>query len=90
MYCTSTPSENSRRPAATAGWWGGAVRLGAVTGVLCFIGADWGWLMRSKQIKGVTVLWPLRLPEHVAAAGVRSELVPAVAARLRAGLKPAT
>lgn len=61
-----------------------------VTGVLCFIGADWGWLMRSKQIKGVTALWPLKLPEHVAATGDYGELVPAAAARLRAGLKPAT
>ena len=60
-----------------------------VTGVLCFIGADWGWLMRSKQIKGVTALWPLKLPEHVAAAGFHGEAVPIVAARLRAGLKPA-
>ncbi len=61
-----------------------------VTGVLCFIEADWGWLMRTKQIEGVTVLWPLKLPEHVAAAGVHGEAVPIVAARLRAQLKPAT
>lgn len=61
-----------------------------VTGVLCFIGADWGWRMRSKQIKGVTALWPLKLPEHVAATGAYGELVPAAAARLRAQLKPAT
>lgn len=61
-----------------------------VTGVLCFIGADWGWLMRSKQIKGVTALWPLKLTEHVAATGDYGEVVPAAAARLRAELKPAT
>ena len=51
---------------------------------------DWGWLMRSKQIKGVTVLWPLKLPDHVAATGDYGGLVPAAAARLRAALKPAT
>lgn len=61
-----------------------------VTGVLCFVGADWGWLMRSKQIKGVTALWPLKLPEHVSAAGDHGELVSAAAARMRTGLKPVT
>lgn len=61
-----------------------------VTGVLCFVGADWGWLMRSKQVKGVTALWPLKLPEHVAAVGGHGDAVPIVAARLRAALKPAT
>ena len=69
---------------------GGEFASVPVTGVLCFIGADWGWLMRSKQIKGVTVLWPLKLPDHVAATGDYGGLVPAAAARLRAALKPAT
>lgn len=46
--------------------------------------------MRSKQIKGVTALWPLKLPEHVAATGLHGEVVLAAAACLRAALKPAT
>lgn len=61
-----------------------------VTGVLCFIGANWGLLRRSKQINGVTALWPLKLPEYVSVAGGHGAVVSAVAARLRAGLKPAT
>jgi len=32
-------------------------------------------------IKGVTALWPLKLPDHVAAPGDYGELVPASAAR---------
>ena len=61
-----------------------------VKGVLCFIGANWGLLKRSKQIKGVTALWPLKLPEYVSVPGGHQAVVSAVAARLRAGLKPAT
>jgi len=80
-------------------WQVGVVRsaLGAdfkdvrASGVLCFIGADWGWRMRPKSIKDVTVLWPLALADHV---GVIGELMPeqvvAIAERLRAELKPAT
>jgi hypothetical protein len=61
-----------------------------VKGVLCFIGCDWGVFPRPKRIRGVTALWPKALPDHVAATGSASERVAAVAAELRARLRPAT
>ncbi len=39
----------------------------SVGGVLCFIGCEWGWRMRAKVVKGVTAVWPVALPDHVAA-----------------------
>ena len=60
-----------------------------VIGVLCFVGAEWGWFARPQQINGVTVLWPLKLPEHVGRAGEHGDAVGAVAARLRTALQPA-
>lgn len=61
-----------------------------VTGVLCFIGCDWGWRMKQKKVKGVTVLWPLALPDHVSADGPHAADLAAIAAHLRSRLKPAT
>jgi len=61
-----------------------------VSGVLCFINADWGWRMKQKIVKGVTVLWPLALPDHVSADGPHAQQVEAVAAHLRSRLKPAS
>jgi hypothetical protein len=60
-----------------------------VTGVLCFIGADWGIFgpRKAKSLKGATILWPLKLPELVATPGTVD--VRAVADRLRTALKPA-
>lgn len=42
-----------------------------VHGVLCFIGAEWGLLgpRKPKTLRGVTILWPLKLPDLVGAAG---------------------
>jgi hypothetical protein len=60
-----------------------------VSGVLCFIGTDWGVLgpRKVKTLKGVTMLWPLKLPEFVSAPGTVD--VAAIAVHLRAVLKPA-
>jgi len=61
-----------------------------VSGVLCFIGADWGLLgMRTaKTLHGATILWPLKLPELVGASG--SVDVARTAAHMRRALKPVT
>ncbi len=57
-------------------------------GVLCFVGCEWGWIMKQKRVKGVTVLWPTALPDHVAAAGELGTRVEAIADHLRARLRP--
>lgn len=61
-----------------------------VNGVLCFVGGEWGLIMRPKTVKGVVALWPKKLPEHVTQPGVCAEAVPAIVARLRSGLTPAS
>jgi hypothetical protein len=60
-----------------------------VSGVLCFIGADWGLFgpRRVKTLKDVTMLWPLKLPDLVTATGTVD--VATTAAHLRSALKPA-
>lgn len=60
-----------------------------VRGVLCFIGSSWGWRLRIKIIKGVTVVWPDGLPGVVAADGFHAGSVEAIADHLRSKLKPA-
>jgi hypothetical protein len=60
-----------------------------VHGVLCFVGAEWGIIMRSKTVKTVTALWPTKLPEHVTQEGAHSAVMGAIAVRLRDGLRPA-
>jgi hypothetical protein len=61
-----------------------------VSGVLCFIGADWGIFgpRKVKTLKGVTLLWPLKLPDFVSAVGAVD--VAETAAYLRSVLKPAS
>jgi len=61
-----------------------------VRGVLCFVGCEWGWIMRTKHVKGVTALWPKALPEHVSMAGSLAERVTDIADHLRQQLHPAT
>lgn len=61
-----------------------------VRGVLCFVGCEWGWIMRTKSIKDVTALWPTALPNHVAVAGLHAERIGGIADRLRTNLRPAT
>ncbi|MCC5953173.1 MAG: NERD domain-containing protein [Acidimicrobiia bacterium] len=61
-----------------------------VQGVLCFIGCEWGWIMRKKRVKGVTALWPKALADHVAAPGHLDDEIEAVANHLRSRLRPAT
>lgn len=60
-----------------------------VRGVLCFIGCDWGIRMKAKELKGVRIVWPLALPDLVAAAGAHADRVNAVAERLASQLRPA-
>lgn len=40
-----------------------------VTGVLCFVEADWPLIGGDFRISGVHVLWPRRLAKHLAGAG---------------------
>lgn len=61
-----------------------------VHGVLCFIGCEWGLIMRRKCIKGVTALWPRALPDQVSAPGPLDERVAVIAEHLRCQLPPAT
>jgi hypothetical protein len=60
-----------------------------VHGVLCFVGCEWGWIMRPKRIRAVTAVWPLRLPEHVTAPGPHSNDAAAIAEHLHRRLRPA-
>jgi len=60
-----------------------------IHGVLCFIGATWGWRLKAKTAKGVTAIWPKGLPELVARSGMKPLDVAPVAARLREALPPA-
>lgn len=62
----------------------------AVRGVLCFVGSEWGWIMRTKRVRGVTALWPLALPDHVSAPGELGARVTEIADHLRERLRPAT
>jgi hypothetical protein len=61
-----------------------------IRGVLCFIGCEWGWIMRKKVVDGVTALWPMALPDHVSVPGNLGPRVSAIASHLRGRLKPAT
>ena len=61
-----------------------------IRGVLCFVGCEWGWIMKKKFVNGVTALWPTALPDHVVAAGEFGAQVPAIAEHLRGKLRPGT
>lgn len=61
----------------------------SVQGLLCFVGASWGWRMRTRTVAGVTAVWPLGLPKLVTAAGSLGPHVEQIADRLRSGLPPA-
>ncbi len=60
-----------------------------VQGVLCFVGAEWGFRKKPKVLNGVTSLWPLALPDHVTKAGPHSDDIAAIARHLRSQLKAA-
>ncbi len=60
-----------------------------VNGVLCFIGCEWGVIMRAKHVKAVTALWPAALPAHVTASGPLAAQVPEIATHLRERLRSA-
>ena len=56
--------------------------------VLCFVGCEWGWIMKQKHVRGVTALWPMALPDHVSASGDHATRGVEIADRLRSRLKP--
>jgi hypothetical protein len=58
-----------------------------VSGVLC-IGAEWGIFgpRKPKTLRGVTILWPVKLPELVSAPGAAD--IAATAAHLGTALRP--
>lgn len=60
-----------------------------VSGVLCFVGADWGLFgpRKVETLKDVTMLWPLKLPDFVTPPSTVD--VATVAAHRRSALKPA-
>ena len=58
-----------------------------IHGMLCFVGCEWGWIMRQKHVGGVTALWPNALPDHVTAAGGHGPRVRAIADHLRGRLR---
>ncbi|NYI42988.1 hypothetical protein BJ993_000068 [Nocardioides aromaticivorans] len=60
-----------------------------VTGVLCFIEADWPLIGGSFTIRGVDVLWPKKLYPRLAADGPHEARVAEVHARLADALPPA-
>lgn len=60
-----------------------------VRGALCFVGASWGWRMRTKTVGGVTAVWPKGLPDLVAGVGPYGDEVGRIAAQLRRALPPA-
>lgn len=62
----------------------------AVTGVLCFVGSEWGVFARPRKLRAVTVLWPRALPDHVTRAAGSPIDVSAVATHLRRTLRPAS
>ena len=59
-----------------------------IRGVLCFVGCEWGWIMKQKHVSGVTALWPNALPDHVSAEGGHGPRVKAIADHLRGRLRP--
>jgi len=61
-----------------------------IHGVLCFVGCDWGWIMREKCVKEVTAIWPMALAQHVSVEGDFAERVPEIAEMLRQSLRPAS
>ena len=60
-----------------------------VHGVLCFVGCTWNRPMRPKHVKGVTALWPTKLPELVAAPGIHAPAIASIAEHLRGQLRRA-
>lgn len=60
-----------------------------VHGVLCFIGATWGWRRKRKKCRGVIAVWPLGLPDLVTTPGPHTAQIEAIATHLRTALPPA-
>ena len=60
-----------------------------VSGVLCFVGCNWGLVKKPKTVRSVTALWPKRLPEHVLVDGPFGERISPVRGRLKTELRAA-
>ncbi|NLE78020.1 MAG: NERD domain-containing protein [Rhodococcus sp.] len=60
-----------------------------VSGILCFTEGTWAFPKVAMNIRGVTVLWPNKLPELVSAAGAHASIVEQLAEHLRTALRPA-
>jgi len=58
-----------------------------VRGVLCFVNAEWGIVMRPRHVRGVTALWPTKLPELLSVPGPHAEAITEIAAHLRECLR---
>jgi hypothetical protein len=78
-----------RQIAAVRGALGDEFANVDIHGVLCFVGCEWGWFPRTKRVRDVTVLWPLKLAEHVTSPGPHSDRVTNIADVLRRQLGPA-
>ncbi|GCD88520.1 hypothetical protein NLS1_05260 [Nocardioides sp. LS1] len=60
-----------------------------ITGVLCFIEADWPLIGGAFTIRGVDVLWPKRLYPRLKAAGAHAAEIPDLHRLLASGLPQA-
>lgn len=60
-----------------------------VSGILCFVGCEWGWVMRPKHVRGVTAIWPKALPGLIGEAGPYGDRAEAIVERLRRQLPAA-
>jgi hypothetical protein len=61
-----------------------------VSGVVCFVGADWPLIGAALMSRGIHILWPKRLVEMLAQPQSGSVDVPAVRDLLAARFLPAT
>jgi hypothetical protein len=61
-----------------------------VHGVLCFVGSDWGVLMRPFHVMGVLVTWPRALVRQVQARGPLGPSVAQLALELDSMFPPVT
>jgi hypothetical protein len=61
-----------------------------VHGVLCFVGSDWGVLMRPFHVTGVLVTWPKALARQVQARGPLGPNIAQLAFELDSLFPPAT
>jgi hypothetical protein len=57
---------------------------------VCFVESEWGFFAKPFELHGVTILWPQKLAERIAAPGtLTAEAIGRLANRLAIGLPPA-